>query len=425
MSLAARLRTKHAFIDRSVAEFEAVIAELAREIEKELYFSLRQFDTDRGRFNVSYANRERLLAVKQELEDVLGAKGYRQATEGLLDRADDLLDHHQALAKEYGQHAQFLGGDPEALRILKGAMTAEFAGISEGTAREIGKQLDYMVVSGRSVKEAAGAIRTTLDNKFQRYAKTYAETSLAIYDSAINALSYPQEDGAHYIYVGPLDDLTRPFCRERVGRIFTVAEIRNMDNGQLPDVFLTRGGYNCRHDWLYVPPDDLEIKDALTALAEESEKPAVVSSPELLEKLLKGEAAPGVIGGHLDSHGHREDFNKNIKPLWGDAPSPPANIDDMTRRIDARLQQEGYRLTKIDTSHLSEAFYLRYRSEENPNSIGIAVATHRAEVMEPDFIRGTYNFRITTERASAEIPTTWAATVRWLEDKNVFKKREL
>lgn len=268
MSLSSRLQSKHQFIDRTVAQFEDVLAEVAREVELKLYALLRQFDTANGRFRATAANRERLLAVKQELENILGESGYEQATSGLLERADDLLDHHQKLAQEYKGRVQFLGVDPESLRILKDGMTAEFAGISVDTARTIGKQLDLMVVGGRSVREAGDVIRDTLDGRLKPHARTYAETSLAIYDRAVSALTYPQDDGASYIYVGPLDGVTRPFCRERVGKIYSLAEIRAMDNGQLPDVFITGGGYNCRHQWLYVPPDDRAIEDALTALAQ-------------------------------------------------------------------------------------------------------------------------------------------------------------
>ena len=50
-----------------------------------------------------------------------------------------------------------------------------------------------------------------------------------------------------FIYLGPDDKITRPFCDARVGGIFTREEIAGWDNGQgLPaDIYL--GGYNCRH----------------------------------------------------------------------------------------------------------------------------------------------------------------------------------
>lgn len=56
-------------------------------------------------------------------------------------------------------------------------------------------------------------------------------------------------------YLGPLDKVTRTFCEDTLkdkdhpGAIYTMDEISDMDNGQLPDVYTTCGGYNCRHQW--------------------------------------------------------------------------------------------------------------------------------------------------------------------------------
>jgi hypothetical protein len=55
-----------------------------------------------------------------------------------------------------------------------------------------------------------------------------------------------------FAYMGPLDRKTRPFCYERVGKVFTLDEIDTMDNGQLPNTFLTAGGYNCRHRFIAI-----------------------------------------------------------------------------------------------------------------------------------------------------------------------------
>ena len=51
-----------------------------------------------------------------------------------------------------------------------------------------------------------------------------------------------------FLYVGPLDKITRPFCRARVGKIYTREEINSWDNGQGLPANLYCGGYNCRHD---------------------------------------------------------------------------------------------------------------------------------------------------------------------------------
>jgi hypothetical protein len=56
-------------------------------------------------------------------------------------------------------------------------------------------------------------------------------------------------DDQLYGYVGPVDGVVRPFCLEHLGKVYTKAEIDALDNGQLPNAFLTAGGYNCRHLW--------------------------------------------------------------------------------------------------------------------------------------------------------------------------------
>ena len=49
-------------------------------------------------------------------------------------------------------------------------------------------------------------------------------------------------------YAGPTFR-SRPFCIQHVGKIYTLAEITSMDNGQGLPVLYYCGGYNCRHHW--------------------------------------------------------------------------------------------------------------------------------------------------------------------------------
>ena len=54
-----------------------------------------------------------------------------------------------------------------------------------------------------------------------------------------------------YRYYGPYDDLTRPFCRHllEIDKSYTRAEIGAMNNWQIPNVFISAGGWRCRHTW--------------------------------------------------------------------------------------------------------------------------------------------------------------------------------
>jgi hypothetical protein len=63
-------------------------------------------------------------------------------------------------------------------------------------------------------------------------------------------------DHETFLYSGPIDGRSRPFCLERVGRVFSRKAIDAMDNGQLPNAYLTCGGHQCRHTWLPIPHGD-------------------------------------------------------------------------------------------------------------------------------------------------------------------------
>lgn len=82
----------------------------------------------------------------------------------------------------------------------------------------------------------AGFWRTITDQGFQEIEKTLPKGAL------------------RYRFEGPKDKLTRPFCKRMLERTkregLTRAEIDALDNGQLPNVFFTAGGYRCRHQWV-------------------------------------------------------------------------------------------------------------------------------------------------------------------------------
>jgi len=90
-------------------------------------------------------------------------------------------------------------------------------------------------------------------------AQTLFDTQVSIYGRQLEAMSTENEGPQQaFLYTGPVDGRTRDWCLERVGRVFTRADIEAMDNNQLPNPFITGGGYNCRHSWLPVEGADIE-----------------------------------------------------------------------------------------------------------------------------------------------------------------------
>lgn len=106
------------------------------------------------------------------------------------------------------------------------------------------------------------------DTEFTKV-QTLFDTQTSIYGRQIEAVATENlGPNQAFLYTGPVDGRTRDWCLDRVGKVYTRAEIERMDNGQLPNPFLTGGGYNCRHSFLAVASDEL------TALANTGERAA-------------------------------------------------------------------------------------------------------------------------------------------------------
>jgi len=96
---------------------------------------------------------------------------------------------------------------------------------------------------GRSIQESSGIGSTAMST----YYRTVANRGFEIIEADLPEMKI------RYTYVGPLDNLTRPFCRRMVaaargGRSWTRDEISAMNNGtSLSNVMVHGGGWNCRH----------------------------------------------------------------------------------------------------------------------------------------------------------------------------------
>ncbi len=90
---------------------------------------------------------------------------------------------------------------------------------------------------------------------------TEARTRLTSFGRELTAVAAEAAGLDHYLYTGPLDGITRSFCRELVGKVFTSSQIGAMRNYQLEPVLTRGGGYNCRHSWSPVSEELIESAD--------------------------------------------------------------------------------------------------------------------------------------------------------------------
>jgi hypothetical protein len=82
--------------------------------------------------------------------------------------------------------------------------------------------------------------------------RTLYDTSVSIFGRQVEALQAGDDPDTTFAFFGPVDEKTRDFCLEHVGKVYTRAEIDALDNGQIDNCFLTAGGFSCRHSWVEV-----------------------------------------------------------------------------------------------------------------------------------------------------------------------------
>ena len=99
---------------------------------------------------------------------------------------------------------------------------------------------------------SAGQLQTLIDTAMNEYSRSV--TKLMMDKMPNNTL---------YVYIGALDDKTRPKCLEMMSR-------GELTKGQIesdyPDSFINGGGYNCRHKW------EIHVQDKFGHDAEGAEK---------------------------------------------------------------------------------------------------------------------------------------------------------
>jgi len=183
-----------------------------------------------------------------DIEKVLVDSGYytagqRVITEGQQAAMDASIEFYKEAFQEELQY------QPQALQTLESMRT-----MNAGTITQQGMKLtnDLLrpvteLAMGLSNQEAAlASISKTLDISAGQ-AETWARTALQEIHRTSTVLLGEQAGLEKYQYVGPLDQITRPFCEEHINQTKTLEEWKALSNGQVGTAATNGGGFNCRH----------------------------------------------------------------------------------------------------------------------------------------------------------------------------------
>lgn len=214
-----------------------------------------------GRIVASQQNLALALRMKADLLKALEDAGFSELA---LRAVDAPLDKLAAkVLNGAGEEAVSLAAfDVDALVAMKQIHFAELLQVGEDVATQLWRITLDGVLGVRPVLDLVNDIADVLDISAAR-ARTVYDTIVSTYSRQVGQIGTTGEPDEAFLYVGPDDAKTRPFCEEHVDRVYSRAAIDDMDNGQLPNVFLTGGGYSCRHAFRRVSALDTQLLELM------------------------------------------------------------------------------------------------------------------------------------------------------------------
>jgi len=152
-----------------------------------------------------------------------------------------------------------LGFTATDLNVLKGVAATTAQQLRDIVETESKKALSRVLfsVGGAKFSDMVAAIQEGTGMTLAR-AKVVADTSQAAFYRIALERQYERIQATRperpllYRYTGPNDRRCRPFChkiKNASQKTWTREEIDKLDNHQIPNVFITGGGFNCRHQW--------------------------------------------------------------------------------------------------------------------------------------------------------------------------------
>lgn len=246
--------------DVAVQAFERQLRLLVSRFLRRLRAELADFEVDEaGRLVSELANLGRALGLREQLAAWLEEEGFSALALEVLGDPLDALARSVLATSRIANEAKKLSSFTDTLHALKELRLADLLDVSDDMARELSRMVFEGMVGLRPVDALVLDLADRLELT-QRQARTIYDTGVSTFARQVELLNADGTDDELFVYVGPFDRKNRDFCEDRVGKVFERKAIDAMDNGQLPDVFLTGGGYNCRHTWKRVSILDDELR---------------------------------------------------------------------------------------------------------------------------------------------------------------------
>lgn len=244
--LQRRIAATVAEADRLSAAFARQLARILRDLEGEIRRLVREAHSASATVRTA-----RAMQARQVIREALERAGYaelaREATSASLDRMAARVLRTRAAAGVSSLHPD----TSQILGALKSLHLADLLEEGDAVVNQVTRAVTRGLLGAANPVDLIEEVAKVLDTSSTRVAALY-DTAVSIYGRQVEATQAGDDPDTPFLYSGPVDSKTRPWCLARVGKVFRRADIDDMDNGQIANPFLSGGGYNCRHAWVQI-----------------------------------------------------------------------------------------------------------------------------------------------------------------------------
>jgi hypothetical protein len=237
-------------IDNNVNSYDKAVAKAIDLMLQQMTDKLTQLELANGTITGSTANLQYVASLTGDWINALNQSGYYEANTTLINKYDKLVDDMVKIRPDFAVPLSFTGASVEQINALKVLQNETFNILGNQAINQLQTIVINGVTAQMPLSTLLGDLQDSLEGKFKNYAKTYALTAQQQYVQKVedtSAEEYKANGGTLYwIYAGPLDDLTRPECREALS--WGTVDDKTKEAFQAE----TEPRYNCRHGWQQV-----------------------------------------------------------------------------------------------------------------------------------------------------------------------------
>lgn len=232
-------------IARASAAADEILRDLAIAINDEIRRIIAGLDTKDGMLESTKYNLRSIAEVQRQVQAVIDQFG-SPAIADLLDRRLPEVIEANLAESNLGAFAPQITDD--VLDFLDGLEKEVLKSLNDTTG-DLARAVRRGIVGTRTTDDLLEAVAKSLDTTLGR-ASVAIEGGIRRFNERV-ITDTARDLGFLYVYIGPDDTKTRPYCQPRVGKVLTQeqadAAVANVD-----------GRWNCRHDLAPITREEAE-----------------------------------------------------------------------------------------------------------------------------------------------------------------------